>query len=362
LTTALNEASVFYLLAWEPESDNSKTEKLKRIEVSVKNRPELKVQMNGGYLEPGQKVDNKSEKTSAKKEKTEQSNQKTTEEPMSPVERELNAAAVAQFPLRGLPTSLAVNYLDMPGEGTLINAAIKIDVDSDTFTQEAGKTTAGIDVLGIIYDSDGKRIEYFRELKKIDASAAKLDKFSRPSIYYDYRVKLKPGLYQVRVAARNVKSGRTGSALQWIEVPDLSSGKLALSSLLLNEQTNASKQLQVGSASEPIFAGTEISVDRSFARSSRLQYIVFIYNASRGKKGEAKPNVTLQTQIFRGNFVVIESPDRQISTEGYDATRIPYAAEIPLNGLLPGRYDLLVTVQDHNTKTNLEQRVSFEVK
>jgi VWFA-related protein len=362
LTKVLEDASLFYLLAWEPESENSKQEKLKRIEVTVKNRPELKVRMQTGYLEPRRTNENKTEKTSAKKEKTEQPNQKTAQTSLSLVERELIAAVVGQFPLRALPASLAVNYLDMPGEGSLIAAAVKIDIDSESFTQEADKRTASIDLLGIIYDSDGKRIEYFRELLKIDASAAKLDKSSRPSIYYNYRAKLKPGLYQMRVAARDVKSGRTGTAVQWIEIPDLSSRRLALSSLLLSEQTGDGKQLQTGSTFETIFADTGISVDRSFVLSSRLQYLVFIYNASRGRNGQAKPDITLQTQVFRRNSLVIESPTRQVSTEGHDPARIPYAAEIPLNALIPGRYELLVIVRDQTAKTNTEQRISFEVK
>lgn len=39
----------------------------------------------------------------------------------------------------------------------------------------------------------------------------------------------KPGAYQLRVALRDVASGRIGSAWQFVEVPDMSQGRLALS-------------------------------------------------------------------------------------------------------------------------------------
>ncbi|HEX3100357.1 MAG TPA: VWA domain-containing protein, partial [Pyrinomonadaceae bacterium] len=54
LQTALNrittEAFTYYLLAWEPEAEITKSNKFRRIEVSVTGRPELKVRVQNGYL------------------------------------------------------------------------------------------------------------------------------------------------------------------------------------------------------------------------------------------------------------------------------------------------------------------------
>src|SRR5688500_19560535 len=47
-----------------------------------------------------------------------------------------------------------------------------------------------------------------------------------------------PGLYQVRVAARDALSGRVGTAKSWIQIPDLSAKKLTLSSLRSEEHTS----------------------------------------------------------------------------------------------------------------------------
>ena len=40
---------------------------------------------------------------------------------------------------------------------------------------------------------------------------------------YDFHAWLPAGLYQVRAGVRDLKSGRIGSAMQWIEVPNISS-------------------------------------------------------------------------------------------------------------------------------------------
>jgi len=38
---------------------------------------------------------------------------------------------------------------------------------------------------------------------------------------YDFHAWLPAGLYQVRVGVRDLKSGRIGSAMQWITIPNL---------------------------------------------------------------------------------------------------------------------------------------------
>jgi hypothetical protein len=59
----------------------------------------------------------------------------------------------------------------------------------------------------------------------------------RPGVIYTNKVPLKPGLYQVRVAARDDRTGRVGSTARWIEVPDLAQKRLTLSNLMINGPT-----------------------------------------------------------------------------------------------------------------------------
>ena len=62
LTTSIEEATQYYLLAWRPAPGNGGSEKLRKIEVRVRNRPDLKVRVQGGYLDinPAAPTDEKS--------------------------------------------------------------------------------------------------------------------------------------------------------------------------------------------------------------------------------------------------------------------------------------------------------------
>ncbi len=70
----------------------------------------------------------------------------------------------------------------------------------------------------------------------------------------------------------------------------------------------------------------------------------------------------MQTQIFRGKREIFTAPPARVSPEGQDAARLAYAAEVPLEGLPPGRYSLRVTVNDRTAKSTATQRISFVVK
>ncbi|HKP45226.1 MAG TPA: VWA domain-containing protein [Pyrinomonadaceae bacterium] len=356
LTKAIDEANQFYLLAWQPVSEDGKSEKLRKIEVKLKGRPELRVRVQKGYFD----------KTFlAELDEKKRPGNKKAKEPQVPVSKtdvELDAAANALVSTRSLPVTLTANYLDVLNEGILVYVASEISSEALEFsTDKGGKPQANIDILGLVYDSNGKRAGFFRDLLTVDASQSALSKLEGRDVYHNYQIKLKPGLYQIRVAARDAKNGNIGSAVRWIEIPNLSSRKLTLSSLILNERVSdvQNKRENIGAG---IGENLRVIVDPRISRTSHLRYMIFAYNAARGAAGTGNPDVTVQTQILRGNDVLLSTTPSTISTTGQDVARLPYAAEISLANLPAGRYDLQVVVRDRIAKSSSTQRVGFEVK
>jgi VWFA-related protein len=342
LTKALKETSLYYLLAWRPEGDTGKSKKFRRIEVGVKNRPELTVRVQRGYYDA--KPEQKRKETNAK--------EKTPADP-------LRKAIGALFPQRGLPTDLTLSYMEIPLSGSTLVASMKIEGDGIKFEQSSGKPAAVIDVAGAIIDSQGKQQDGFRERLTITPTSSTSTE-SLPDIIYNHRVTLKPGLYQVRVAARNDASGQVGSATQWIEIPDLSKQQLSMSSLIVGERKpgGAEKEKKAGD----VFEGVPLSIDHIFERSSHLRFLVYIYNAKRGASSTAEPDVALQVQILRDDQPVVTTPLRKVDTMTQDFSRLAYAAEIPLQTMKAGRYVLQVTAIDRIAKTSASRRVRFEVQ
>jgi hypothetical protein len=74
------------------------------------------------------------------------------------------------------------------------------------------------------------------------------------------------------------------------------------------------------------------------------------------------PDLAVQVQLFRDNEPVITMPLHKIQIDATsDMTRLPYAAEVALDGLQRGRYVLLVTVIDRVAKASASQKFGFQV-
>ncbi|HYJ45838.1 MAG TPA: VWA domain-containing protein, partial [Pyrinomonadaceae bacterium] len=187
VTKALEETSLYYLLAWQPDPENRGQDKFRNIEVGVKGRPDLLVRVQRGYLDEAAPPGNAQGKTG----------RAVTAAPPTP-ESQLRAAFNSMLPRRALPTSLVVNYLESPLEGPLVVLSIQIESDAVKFTATGEKVTADVDVVGAIFNSTGKREAYFNNRLTVNRPASGPESSDHSDIYYNSQTKLKPGLYQVR--------------------------------------------------------------------------------------------------------------------------------------------------------------------
>ena len=176
-------------------------------------------------------------------------------------------------------------------------------------------------------------------------------------VAYLNQFEVKPGLYQVRGAARDA-SGATGMAMQWVKVPDLGAKNFALSSLLIGERD---LNQAAGPADALQSRKAQLKIDKRFAPTSRLRFVTFIYNATRDAASALRLNA--RVDIFRGNKPVVSTPARLIETTSVeDPARIPYAGELSLASLPRGNYRMRVTVIDLNAKAFASQETNFAIE
>jgi hypothetical protein len=206
----------------------------------------------------------------------------------------------------------------------------------------------------VVLNDQGKQAGSFKTRVNVNPSAAAAAA-QNPGVIYSHKLPLKPGIYQVRVAARDDKSGRVGSAAKWIEIPDLAAKRLTLSSLLVGGQVIGSSQKQAGGEQ------MQFSVDRRFLRGSHLNFLTIIYNAA--PAGNGAPELDAQIQISRNGQAVVTSPLRKVVTDANtDLARIVYGGDIALQTLPAGRYLLQVTISDRIARTSAAQQVSFDIE
>ncbi|HEX3086344.1 MAG TPA: VWA domain-containing protein [Pyrinomonadaceae bacterium] len=204
----LDETANYYLLAWRPETDEQKRGKFNHIEASIPSRPELTVRLRSSYFKSAPLP------VLSVKKKTEKDPEKARADDM----RLVIDAPIAQA---DIPTKLDVRVAQMPGIGTQAAAVIEIRREALSFDLKDGKQAADLDIGGIFYNDKGKPIDSFVGRLRVFPIPDDVPPDKRKGAIYGFRVWLPPGLYQVRVAVRDLSSGRLGSATQFIDIPRL---------------------------------------------------------------------------------------------------------------------------------------------
>lgn len=350
LAPALKETSVYYLLAWKPDEEAQKEKRFRNIEVKLINRPNLSVRVRKGYsdVEPEPAV---------------AAQPTASPTPAKSAPAKLRESISAAYPQRGLPILMSTDFYDVAGKGPTLSTAIQIPVEFLAFSEPTnGKSTATVDVSGVFFDDKGAAKGSFLERIVATSMLPSSTSLADRDITFTYPAKLPPGLYQVRVAARDDKSGRIGSAHAWFEIPDLTQKKLTMSSVLLGERRQQQQPLTtVSSTGPPAVSPIAMSASHRFQRDSMLRFLVFAYNAV-PSTADQKPDVAIQVQVVRDDQPVITTALRKIAMDqNTDLSRLPYAAEIPLNDLPTGRYQLHVTLIDRVSKQSTTRQTHFDI-
>jgi VWFA-related protein len=202
----LDETANYYLLAWRPDTEEQKRGKFNHIEASIVGRPDLTVRLRTTYFKtvplPILSLKKKSDK-----------------DPEKAREDDMRLVIDAPVSQHQIPTSLELTLSQMPGVGTQLTATIQISRESLTFDLSDGKQSADLDIGGIFYNDKGKPLNSFVGRLRVFPVPVNASADRRSQAVYAFHAWLPAGLYQVRVGVRDIKSGRLGSAMQWIEIP-----------------------------------------------------------------------------------------------------------------------------------------------
>lgn len=352
VTRVLDETSNYYRIAWKPEGDEQKGGRYRRVEVAVVGRPDLTVRLHRGYVPAAARAAEEAREAKAAKPDAKGAAAAPAKSGEAKgVEADFRAALAAPAGKRGLPTALSASYVDVPGSGPVLTSSVEVGTAALDYGAD-GKQPASVDLVGVVYSDQGKPVTNFSKRLTVTPAASSTSG-EQPGVIYNHRAPLAPGLYQVKAAARDARGGQVGSAVQWIEIPDLSKKQLALSSLHLGGQ-------QVGGGAGGGAPQIQFSVDRRFPRSAKVDFLGFVYNAVQ-TGGKVDLSVTLR--VLRDNKAVVSSPARKLAPEaGADLARIPVTGAISLGQLPPGRYELEVGVNDNLARANAAERIGFEIK
>ena len=327
----LEDQNGYYLIGYRPATETFKRQ-LHRIQVRVK-RGGFAVRTRAGYYG-------------------------VTENPTAPTVSErdrVNKALISPFGANDISVRLAALFANHPTDGSILRGFVVIDAKELTFATDAdGMHSTKFDLSNLLLSENGAVVNREDLGVTVRLSQEAYERAQREGVVSDFDVPLKgAGAFQLRVAVHNTTTKRIGAAGQFVQVPDLSEGHLALSGILLYAEPTDTERYY----SE---AGVVL---RRFSQGRSLLIGYTIYNAALDKK-TGRPNLRTQTVVFRDSLKIYSS-DRVAVADGdqTDLKRINAGARLQLgSALTPGEYVVHIVVEDQVAKRTATQVTQFEVK
>ena len=347
LRAAADDSDGYYLLGYHPDAGTFESgggqARFHKIEVKVK-KAGLHVRSREGFFgEPGS-GNGSSEHTR---------------------EGQLNRALQSPYAGSMHPRLTAVFSNQRQG-GSFITAWVHFDAKELKWSNEPdGSHKAEVDVAAATFDENGLALVPVDTTFPLQFNAQQYDDVLKKGMVYALQVPIgKPGPYLVRAALRDPATEGSGAAEQFVEVPDVESGHLAVSGIVMQEAA-----MQTGAEFPPTPAPradiTGGAAGRAFRRGEPMTYRYEILNAAAG--ADQHHGLEVQVRLFHGGAQVLTDKTAVNASGGLqDPRHLRATGHLTMGRELPaGEYTLQVIVTDKLAKSKFNvatQSADFEIE
>jgi VWFA-related protein len=341
----LKDTETYYVLAYEP-TNTRRDGGFRKIEVRLPGLKGIKVRTRSGYFAPSDRRQRVASADAAQDE-ARRSEQRRAE---------MTAALHSLAPLNGIPVRLSADFMGKDDGTTQLVVSGNVDVAKLPFVRLKDRRQATLESVAVAFDESGDNAATLQTQRTaMDLGDADYERLLGAGIPYLKAVTLKPGRYQVRLAARDEATGLLGSAWQWIEIPEIAPGRFTLSSLFLLQEGHAPAVAPAPDAPDLHNA----QAVRRYHRNESLYAQIYAYNPKKDADGATK--LFAQAEILKNGQTLGKAAPEPMESGGAQAPPLPHTSRIRLQRFEPGNYELRMTVSDENANAIATRRVAFTV-
>ena len=314
----VRESSEYYVLGYQPAHPR-RDGRFRRVDVRVK-RPDVQVQSRRGYFAPSDK------------------RRDTNQTP--PALAVLNSP----IPVTGLTITSAATMFR--GEGNKASVVTTMEVGPEVSLTQSGDTYKGrVEFSVVAVNLDGRIVASATPAIDLNLRPATRDAVTTHGVRATARLELKPGRYQIRIAARDPNSNKAGSVMHELRVPDFGKAPVTMSDLVLASSggtrvvtANVDPQLQQVLVVPP-------TTIRRFTRGETVTVLAELYD---NRKRDARP-LRITTSVVDSSGRVVHRSEEPVEASSFEPGRRSYrhTASIGLRDLSPGEYVVRVVVSGH---------------
>ena len=255
--------------------------------------------------------------------------------------------------------------------GSYLNSMLFIDPRQLLFTDEPDDVHKAVfDIVAVTFGDNGQQVDGTDRTWTLRLKGDRYRDVLKNGLVYSVHLPVKkPGAYQVRVVLRDAGSELLGSASQFIQIPDIAKGRLALSGIVLHGDQ---PQSTPSAGADPATEGHQSAADpnaspavRIFRPGTAVTYGYQVLNAQAGPN--QKTDLEVQTRLFRDGEEVFEGKPKPMQIlDQPDPKHMISGGQLALGGrITPGDYVFQVIVTDKLAKEKYRvatQAMDFEIQ
>jgi len=268
-----------------------------------------------------------------------------------------------------MPFDVRTDFVRVTGDTVLVPITIQVKNRDITFVNKDGIQRGTVNIFGRVTTLTGKVVQTFEDTVQVDVPAELLPKVTENSSVYWKALPLRPNLYRIDVAVKDVNGDRSGLWSSRLPVPAYEDDRLAASSLIVADTMAPVSTKEIGTGMF-VIGNTKIRPRVAsangkpilFKRNQKVYFWMQVYNLGMDDKTH-KPSATVEYNVInaatnKSVIHTVESTD-QMGNIGDQVT-----LEKPLSAasLDPGVYRIQIKVNDNISKQTVDPSATFAVE
>jgi GWxTD domain-containing protein len=273
--------------------------------------------------------------------------------------------------LNGTPFIFDVrtDYVKLTNDTVMVPVTLQIREGDLTYKTTDGDSKGVVNIMGRVSNITGHIVTSFEDTVTVETPSELLAREKNNVKVYWKALPLPPGRYKVEIAIKDGNNtSHVGTWKRSVDVPKYDDDRLASSSLILASEMNRVPTKDVG-AGNFVIGNTHvvprvpptISTPVTFHQAQSLNFWMQVYNLGIGE--DKKNNATIEYQILdlASNKEVLNASELA-SKLNPNADQLTLEKTMPLASLAPGKYQVVIKVNDGISKQQIAESAPFNVE
>lgn len=258
------------------------------------------------------------------------------------------------------------DYVKLTNDTVMVPVTLQIRNGDITYSTKDGESVGVVNILGRVSTMAHRVVQTFEDTVKVETPSELLAQTKNGFKVYWKALPLPPGHYKIEIAIKDVNNpDHVGKFLRSLEVPKFDDDRLGHSSLILAGEMERVPTKDVGTGNF-VIGNTKvvprvpptISTPVTFHRGQNLNFWMQVYNLGIGENRKNDATIEYEVLDLATNKQILDSQETAAKLNP-NADQLTLEKTMPLSSLTPGRYQVVIKVNDGVSKQQIAESAPF---